>query len=571
MLTKIIRGVGASEGIATGPVFRYERHRLIVDQHRVDDVSHELARLEAALIQARQELQHLSVQAQATLSANAAGIFAAHALFIDDPELIQRVYATIETQRTNAEYAWQEGTQHYASALRAIGDEYLSARAVDVEDVAQRVLRILQGVQVQACPLEEPSVIAARDLTPSDTVMLDKTKVLAFCTAEGGPTSHSAILAKALGIPAVVGLGEEANELSNGVQVIVDGAAGEVLIEPDVATIASYRLRADVFFQKRQQALTITDQPAITRDGVRVEVVANIGRPEDAGAALRYGAEGVGLLRTEFLFLERETAPDEDEQAAVYQSILQIMEQRPVVIRTLDIGGDKPVPYLDIPSEMNPFLGARGARLCLAHPDLFQVQLRSLLRAGAGHNLKIMFPMIATLEEVYMVRKQLEQAQEALALRHVDYAQQYEVGIMIEVPSAALIADILAAEVDFFSIGTNDLTQYTLAADRTNAHVNHIADALHPSVLRLIRMAIEAAHARGKWVGLCGELAGNPLAAPVLLGLGLDEFSMAPNAIPAVKQAIRHFSILEAREVAVHALALKSAAEVRTYLESLAR
>ena len=574
MRTKTIRGMGASEGIAIGPVFRYEAHGLVVDQRQVDDVQHELARLNAALAQARQELQRLSVQAQADIGASEAGIFEAHAMFLDDPELLQRVQATIETQQANAEYAWQEGTEHYVAALRAIGDEYLSARAVDVKDVAQRVLRILQGGGVQTITLEEPVVIVANDLTPSDTVTLDKTKVLAFCTAEGGPTSHVAILAKALGIPAVVGLGEEASQLSNAGRVIVDGIAGEVLIEPDMATVASCRQRAESLSRKRNEALKTASEPALTLDGVPIEIVANIGTPEEAVEAPHYGAEGVGLLRTEFLFMERETAPDEDEQTAAYQSILQTMGQRSVVVRTLDIGGDKPASYLKMHPEMNPFLGVRGVRLSLAHPDLFQIQLRALLRAGAGHNLKIMFPMVATLEEVYAVRKQLEQARATLEARSADYVRKFEVGIMVEVPSAAVMADVLASApeaVDFFSIGTNDLAQYTLAADRTNTGVGKLADALHPSVLRLIRMVIEAAHARGKWVGLCGELAGNPLAAPVLLGLGLDEFSMTAKAVPLIKQVIRRFSDTEARNIAERALALGNATEVRAYLASVAR
>ncbi|HVB24664.1 MAG TPA: phosphoenolpyruvate--protein phosphotransferase [Ktedonobacteraceae bacterium] len=570
MLTKTIQGMGASEGIAVGPVFRYEVHRLVVDRRQVDDVKHEATRLDAALAQARQELQRLSAQAQADIGADEAAIFEAHAMFLDDPELLERVHTTIETLQMNAEYAWQEGTEHYIAALRAIGDEYLSARAADVEDVAQRVQRILQGGGTQSITLTEPVVIVANDLTPSDTVTLEKTKVLAFCTATGGPTSHVAILAKALGIPAVVGLGEEANQLATTAQVIVDGTSGEVLIGPDEATIAGYRQRAGSLSQKRQGALKSTGQPAVTLDGVRVEVVANIGSPADAIEALQYGAEGIGLLRTEFLFLERETGPDEDEQTAVYRAIFQIMGRRPVVVRTLDIGGDKPASYLSTISEMNPFLGVRGARLSLTHTDVFQAQLRALLRAGAGHNLKIMFPMIATLEEVYAVQEQVEQARAMLEASGMDYAQKVEIGIMVEVPSAALMADVLAKTVDFFSIGTNDLAQYTLAADRTNAGVSKLADALHPSVLRLIRVVIEAAHAQGKWVGLCGELAGNPLATPVLLGLGLDEFSMTPKAIPVVKQTIRHFSASEVRNIAEHALALSSATEVRAYLESVA-
>lgn len=571
MLPKMLHGTSASEGIVVGPVFFYERRSLVVERLQVADPAFELGRLQTALTQARQELQQLSAQTQVDIGASEAEIFEAQALFLGDPELLQKVHLTIESQQVNAEYAWRKETEQYVLALRIIEDEYLSARADDVEDVSQRLLRVLQGVDAETTMPDEPVVVVARDLTPSDTVMFDKTKVLAFCVATGGPTSHAAILAKALGIPAIVGLGEEVSQLVAGTQVIVDGGSGEILVEPDTATVASYLQRAQILAQGHLEAFKSADQPAITLDGVRKEIVANVGSPEDAQEALQYGAEGVGLLRTEFLFLERETAPDEDRQTAIYRTIFQTMEQRPVVVRTLDIGGDKPAPYLSLLPEMNPFLGVRGIRLALAHLDLFQTQLRALLRAAHGHNIKIMFPMVATSEEIFLVRAQLEQAQAALEQKHADYAQTIEVGIMIEVPSAALMADRLAEEVDFFSIGTNDLAQYTLASDRTNGSVSKLADALHPAVLRLIRMVIEAAHARGKWVGLCGELAGNPLAVPVLLGLGLDEFSLAPRGIPVIKQAIRHWSVTEARAIAEQVLALRNAAEVRVQLEAVAR
>ncbi len=568
MSTRTIYGVGASAGIAIGPVFRYEAREQVVERRHVDDTTAEQGRLDAALVQAQAEIQALAAQARHDVGSSNASIFEAHEMFLSDPELLEEVRAMIATQHVNADYAWKASTQQHAATLRSLGDEYIAARAADVEDVAKRVIRVLQGVEEQVAQLSEPSVIVAAELTPSDTVTLDKHKVLAFCTARGGATSHVAILSKALGIPAVVGLGAAADQLYNGMQVIVNGASGEIVIEPDATAIASYRQQATSLAHVQTEAQKKAHEPAITTDGKRVEVVANIGAPDEASAALANGAEGVGLLRTEFLFLDRETAPDEDEQMAVYSAIMATMEQRPVVIRTLDIGGDKPAPYLDMPDEMNPFLGVRGLRLSLAHPDMFQAQLRALLRAGAGHNLKIMFPMVATRAEVLAAREQIAVAQESLASRGISYAQHYEVGIMVEVPSAALMADALADSVDFFSIGTNDLSQYTLAADRTNAAIAPLADALHPAVLRLIRIVIEEAHAHGKWVGLCGELAGDPLAAPVLLGLGLDEFSMSARSIPLVKQAIRRYSVAQAREIAQHALSLGDAGEVRGYLDA---
>lgn len=571
MPPKTFYGTGASEGIAIGPVFLYQKRLITVEKLQVDDTSSELARLEVALIRARQELRHLAAQARVDIGASEAEIFEAQALFLEDPELLRKVHANIEVEHVNVEYAWRKETARYIAALRAIGDEYLSERADDVEDMAQRLLGVLQGNEAELLLPAEPVVVVARELGPSDTVMFDKTKVLAFCVATGGPTSHAAILARALGIPAVVSLGEEIDQLAEGMQVIVDGTGGEILVEPDPATVADYHQRAEILAAARQEALKSIDQPAITLDGTRVEIVANIGNAEDAQEALQYGAEGAGLLRTEFLFLERNTEPDEEKQTAIYRTIFEIMGLRPVVVRTLDIGGDKPAPYLNQTPEMNPFLGVRGIRLSLARPALFQAQLRSLLRAATGHNLKIMFPMVATLEEISTVRAQIEQAQSAFEREQREYAKNVEVGIMIEVPSAALMADVLAEEVDFFSIGTNDLAQYTLASDRTNGSVSKLADALHPSVLRLIRMVIEAAHARGKWVGLCGELAGNPLAVPVLLGLGLDEFSMVPKAIPVLKQTIRHWKTTDARAIAEHTLTLRNAVEVRAYLESVIR
>jgi phosphotransferase system enzyme I (PtsI) len=566
MSTRTIQGIGASAGIAIGPVFRYQTREQVVERRHIDDTTAEQVRLSAALTQAQTEIQALAAQARNDVGPSNASIFEAHEMFLSDPELLEEVHTMIETQHVNADYAWKVTTEQHAAALRELGDEYLAARAADVEDVAKRVIRILQGVEEQTAQLSEPSVIVATELTPSDTVTLDKQKVLAFCTARGGATSHVAILSKALGMPAVVGLGEAADQLQNGMQVIVNGANGEIVIEPDAAAIASYREQATSLAHMQTEAQEQALEPAITADGKQVEVVANIGSPAEASGALTYGAEGVGLLRTEFLFLDRETAPDEDEQTAVYSAIMETMGQRPVVIRTMDIGGDKPASYLDMPGEMNPFLGVRGLRLSLVHPDMFQVQLRALLRAGAGHNLKIMFPMVATRKEVLAAREQVSVAQESLASRNIPYARQCEIGIMVEVPSAALMADILADLVDFFSIGTNDLSQYTLAADRTNAEIAPLADALHPAVLRLIRNVIEAAHAHRKWVGLCGELAGDPLATPVLLGLDLDEFSMSARSIPLVKQTIRQYTVPQAREIAQHVLSLGDATEVRAYL-----
>jgi phosphoenolpyruvate-protein phosphotransferase len=390
--------------------------------------------------------------------------------------------------------------------------------------------------------------------------------VLGFGTATGGATSHTAILSRSLGIPAVVGLGPEALDLAPTDQLILDGGSGEVWVNPDPATITAFEQRRQAQLQDQAEALSHAHEPAITTDGRQVEIAANIGNLADAKHAIEMGAEGVGLLRTEFLFLERSTLPSEEEQYQVLRAIADVFQQRPLVVRTLDAGGDKQIPYLDMPAEQNPFLGRRAIRLTLAEPQLFQAQLRAILRAGHERNIKIMFPMISSLSELRQARAQLEQAQTALAAAQIPQAESPEVGIMVEIPSAAILADALAPLVDFFSIGTNDLAQYTLAADRTNPLVAPLADPLHPAVLRLIRQVIEAGHAHGKWVGMCGELAGNPLAVPVLLGLGLDEFSMTASAIPAAKALIRTLSVPQAQQLANACLQLTDLAEVQQFL-----
>ena len=565
-----LQGISASPGIAVGPVYVYTLQHIVVDRQPGQSAQVELDRLAAALATARQQLEVLTERARQGAGADEAAVFEAHQLFLDDPDLLDRVHALIEQESVKAEYAWQTGTNHYAETLSSIGDEYLAARAADVRDVSQRVLRILAGASSEVTGPQAPSVIVAEELTPSDTVMIDKSEILAFCTARGGPTSHVAILSKALGIPAVVGLGESFNALKKDLTAIVDGGSGTVLIEPDESIRVEYRQRAAALQQLRAAAEATAHQPAITLDNVRVEVVANIGSLSDAQAAIEIGAEGVGLLRTEFLYLDRADAPGEEEQVETYRAIFDMLGQRPIVVRTLDIGGDKPAPYLKMPPELNPFLGVRGIRLCLAKPDVLHTQLRALLRAGEGHNLKIMFPMVAVLEEVIEARRHFDQVRRDLEVQHVKYAQQVEIGIMVEVPAVALNARTLAEAVDFFSIGTNDLSQYTMAADRTQSEVATLADAFNPAVLQLIKMVIEAAHARGRWVGLCGELAGDPLAVPVLLGLGLDEFSMGYRSVPIVKQAIRRCSLDQSRQIAATALSLPTASEVRSYLKSIA-
>jgi len=561
---KTLCGIAASHGIAIGPAYRFRQAKLDIEGHKIEDPDLEWQRFQVALETACAQLFRVCAKAEAESGAEEAAIFQAQALMLEDPELLGRVRAAIEGQYVNAEVAFRDAAEDYAQMLEALNDDYLRARAADVRDVANRVLRVLLGVAGDpAAGLTEPSIVLAPDLTPSDTVMLDKVLVQGFCTAEGGATSHTAILARSLGLPAIVGLGQDLLAIADGTLLVLDGDEGSLCMAPDEETLAAYRAcqaaTAVLFAQVRERA----HEPAITRDGHRVEIVANIGSVEGAQAALAEGAEGVGLLRTEFLYLERTGLPDEEEQYRAYRAIVDLFGDRPVVLRTLDVGGDKPLPYLDLPQETNPFLGMRAIRLCLERPDLFKVQLRAALRAGVGRNLKLMFPMVATVAEVRAARAMLEECRTELAAEGQPTAEQMELGIMVEVPAAALMADHLAEEVDFFSIGTNDLSQYTLAADRTNARVASLATGFQPAVLQLVRYVINAAHARGRWVGLCGELAGEPLAVPILLGLGLDEFSMNPPAIPLAKEIIRSLTLAEAREMAREALEADSPEAVR--------
>jgi phosphoenolpyruvate-protein phosphotransferase len=417
--------------------------------------------------------------------------------------------------------------------------------------------------------LPEPCIVLAEDLTPSDTAQLDRRNVRGFCTAKGGKTSHAAILARSLGIPAVVGAGTAVLEIPPETPLILDGDKGLLIVNPVHETILEYKARQRRRQDARALALASAQEPAVTRDGHTVEVVANIGAVDEVEIVLQKGGEGVGLLRTEFLYLNRNTPPTEDEQTNAYQGIAKALEGRPLIIRTLDIGGDKPLPYLPLEHEDNPFLGHRGLRLCLAHPEMFRTQLRAILRAAAHGNIKVMYPMVTDVQEVRAAKEHMQAARQNLDQRGIAFGEP-ETGIMVEIPATAIAADLFTPEVDFFSIGTNDLTQYTLAADRTNTKVQDIADPLHPAVLRLIANTIRVAHDAGIWVGLCGELAGDPLAAPLLLGLGLDEFSMAPAAIPAVKSVLRRWSLEDAKRLAPQVLACESAAAVRQLLHEWA-
>ena len=555
-------GIPASPGMAIGEAFLFESLALEIPRYQAADALAELDRLQKAREQAALEIDSI-LRAANQMGLSAAGVFDAHKMFIEDPDLLEMVAAAVQNG-LNAEAAWMDAIHQFAAELAQLPDPTLRERAADVGDVGSRVLKHLLGKQDLPQPgFDRPVVIVARDLAPSQTAVLDKRLVLAFCTAAGSATSHTAILAKALGIPAVVGLGESVLRLPVGTPLLVEGNQGLVIANPGGETLAAFTDQAHSAQQVAAHELELSAAPALTRDGRPVEVVANIGGLADTLSALKFGAEGIGLLRTEFLFLDRTQAPDEDEQWAAYRAILEQMQARPVTVRTLDAGGDKPIPYLKLSPEANPFLGVRAIRLCLQEPELFKVQLRALLRAGAGHNLRIMFPMIATLEEVEQAKDLLAQARAELENRGTPCCQDYQTGIMFEIPSVAWMAEEFARRVDFFSVGTNDLTQYTFAAERNNERVAYLGDACHPAILRQIRHIIRAAHQAGGWVGVCGELAGDPDAVPILLGLGLDEFSMAPSSIPHAKAVLRSWNYQDAVVLAEAALALESAEAVR--------
>lgn len=564
---KEIKGIAASPGIAIGPIFVYRPAELVIHNLQAEDASLEWERYQNAAQKALLELVALRQKVASEVGEEDAAIFDAHQMILRDPDLEEELRAEIDTG-ASAESATEVVFARQVKSFEEIDDPLFRERAADFSDVGRRVLCILTGVQDNAlAALDAPAIVIAKDLMPSDTAQMNKAMVRGFCTAGGGPLSHTAILARNLGLPAVVGAGKDVLDLKNGEWLVVDGGAGVVVIGADEQQCNQYQQEADRLAQERATAQAHAHEPAITQDGRQIEVVANVGLPGEEVDALQAGAEGIGLLRTEFLFVERRVAPSEEEQYQAYYPIFDAMGERIVIARTLDIGGDKPVPFLAVPHEDNPYLGWRAIRIGLADPELLKTQLRALLRAGHNHNLKIMFPMIATVEEMQAARALVDEARAELAERGAPYAQTIDVGTMIEVPSAALMADQLVRYVDFFSIGSNDLTQYTLAADRGNPAVASLSDALHPAVLRLVDNVVRAAHAAGVWVGVCGEMAGDPNAIPLLLGLGVDEFSAGVAAIPATKALIRKLSLVEAQELAHEALAQPGAPAVHALVK----
>lgn len=565
---KTIHGIAASSGIAIAKAYRLETPDLAAEKRAVADVEAEVARLEAAVAKAKEELEAIKQHALEKLGEDKAAIFAAHLLVLDDPELLNPIKEKIQTERVNAEYALDETASFFISMFEAMDNEYMKERAADIRDVTKRVLAHLLGVTISNPSLiSEEVVIIAEDLTPSDTAQLNRQYVKGFATDIGGRTSHSAIMARSLEIPAVVGTKTVTAEVKNGDIVIVDGLDGQVIINPSPELLAQYEQKRARYEAQKAEWAKLVHESTVTADGIHVELAANIGTPDDVKGALANGAEGIGLYRTEFLYMGRSELPTEDEQFVAYKTVLEQMNGKPVVVRTLDIGGDKELPYLQLPKEMNPFLGFRAIRLCLEMQDMFRTQLRALLRASVHGNLKIMFPMIATLDEFRQAKAILLEEKEALLRQGVAVADGIEVGMMVEIPAAAVMADQFAKEVDFFSIGTNDLIQYTMAADRMNERVAYLYQPYNPAILRLISHVIDAAHREGKWVGMCGEMAGDPIAIPILLALGLDEFSMSATSILPARAQLKQLSKEEAARIKETVLSLGTAEEVVSFVK----
>lgn len=545
-----IKGIGASSGIAIAKAYKLEMPDLTVSRDTVEDTTAEIKKLYDHKAAVEEEIKTIKEAASKNLSAEEAAVFDAHLMMINDPEFAGQIESKIKDEKLNAAAALEDVANMMIAMFSSMDDAYFKERAADVKDVSTRWKAHLLGKKLPNPSLiSEEVVICANDLTPSDTATLNKNLVKGFVTNIGGRTSHSAILARSMEIPAVVATNTIMDNVNDGDLVVLDGTTGEVFINPDEAVVKEYTEKKEAFEAYKAELKTLVDAESVSTDGHKALLVANIGSPEDLEAVKANGAEGVGLFRTEFLYMESDTLPTEDEQFEVYKKVLEGVNG-PVVVRTLDIGGDKKLKSFETPDEMNPFLGVRAIRLCFQHEDIFRTQLRALLRASVYGDLHIMFPMIATLGEFRKAKSILMDEKAKLEAEGVKVSDNFEVGIMIEIPAAAVLADQFAKEVDFFSIGTNDLIQYTFAADRMSSTINYLYQPFNPSILRLVKNTIDAAHANGKWTGMCGEMAGEALAAPLLLGLGLDEFSMSATSILAQRKRIRSLSYEESKKLA---------------------
>jgi len=567
-LNETIEGIPASPGIAIGPAFLYGKEDFVIYRRKIKDfdIPKEIARFEEALINTRKELTELK-DSLANKGAANTKIFDAHLLLLEDRMLIEEVISRLKEEKFCVEYIFSQVLKKYINAFSQMGDNYIRERTSDISDVGRRILRNLLGHRKGQILLNEPTVVVAHDLSPSDTAAMSKTNLLAFITDIGGKTSHTAILAKSLEIPAVVGLGIATRIIRPNDLLIVDGYSGLVIINPDTNKLREYKQKKTKNINKEKRLDDLKDLPAQTTDGHKVVVAANIEFPNEIDSVISHGAEGIGLFRTEFLFMNKEELATEQEQFEIYKQAAEKVAPNPVIIRTMDVGGDKFISPVDMPDEIHPFLGWRAIRFCLARPEIFKTQLRAILRASAYGNIRIMYPMISCVEEIKGANKLLDECKKELKKKRRKFNPDIKVGAMIEVPSAAIASDIMAKEVDFFSIGTNDLVQYTLAVDRANEKVAYLYEPAHPAVLRLIKMTIDNAHDNNIWVGMCGEMAGDLELVLLLLGMGLDEFSAPPLSVPKIKYIIRRTSLEYARQVVEEAMSFTSPKEIQAFLK----
>lgn len=561
----MLKGIAASDGIAIGKILLLEKEEPVITKAVIADAEIDANKnmLLDALNKSKSQLEAIKANAGETM----AEILDAHIMILEDTELIDAITMKIELEKQDAISSTDETIKFFADLFKNMDNEYMKERAADMIDIGYRVIMNMLGKEIPSLmALEEPVVIVSHDITPSDTAQMKKDMVLGFLTNIGGRTSHSAIMARSLEIPAILGLSDITAKVKSGDTVCFDGEEGIVYLNPTSETIEKYQSKATEMAKEKELLTILKNQSSITSDGHHIEIAANIGNPADAKKADEYGCEGVGLYRTEFLYMDRESLPTEDEQYNAYKAVLETMGERPVVIRTLDIGGDKKLPYLPLPEEMNPFLGYRAVRICLAQPDIFKVQLRALLRASVHGNLRIMYPMISCVEEVRAANAILDECKKELEAEGKTYSNDIQVGIMVEIPAAAVAADLIADEVDFFSIGTNDLIQYTCAVDRMNEKISHLYNAFNPAVLRLIKNVIDAAHQNNIWCGMCGETAGDKRLIPIYLGMGLDEFSMSANSILKARKQVSELSYAQMKEMAEKALKLKTSDEIQNFI-----
>ncbi|HBE9021055.1 TPA: phosphoenolpyruvate--protein phosphotransferase [Clostridioides difficile] len=562
------KGIGASPGVALGKALVVEHSELVIEKKSIDNVEAEIAKLENAVAVSKDELVKVKEKASEELGAEEAEIFEAHLLVLEDPELIGSAIDKIKTENVNAEYALNEIKEMFVSMFESMDNEYMKERAADIKDVTNRILRHILGIKVvDLSALSEEVVLIAHDLTPSDTATMNKKMVLGFLTDIGGRTSHTAIMSRTLEIAAIVGLNDITSKVKDGDFVVFNGDTGEVIVNPDKETINKYTELKAKYEDERKALQLLKGKPSVTLDGKHVELAGNIGTPNDIEGLIKNDAEGVGLYRTEFLYMDRDSFPTEEVQYEAYKAVLEGMDGKPIVIRTLDIGGDKELSYLNMEPEMNPFLGYRAIRLCLDRKDIFKTQLRALYRASVHGRLRIMFPMISSLEELLQAKEVVKEVLAELDSEGVAYAKDVEIGMMIEVPSAVVISDVLAKHVDFFSIGTNDLIQYTCAVDRMNQKISYLYNQFNPAVLRLIKTVIDNAHKEGKWAGMCGESAGDQKMIPILLGMGLDEFSMSPISILPARKLITSVKESDMKKLADEVLNMGTAEEIKSYIE----